>query len=382
MGMSQPAMRANLSSGHLQPDIDGRFEAAKQHRSYLSAGRDLRAAPNDQRGHPMFKSFTNKLATPLAEALRAAPSLHNSQPWQLAVEGGELRLYGVPDRALWVSDPLGRGLFISCGAGLFNARIAARRLGYDLRVRLLPHPEHPLDVLAVIRAAPGQPPTAQECRLYQAIWQRQTNRLPYSAGVIPAEALAELRHAASAEGAALRFLDEPQTAQVLDLAQKAGRELADTEPHMDELRRRIKHRLEDDIPAGVLPLQPEHTPSPVRDSDFLAAVPGGPRATAAYERCPQLAVLSTEHDDPMDWLIAGQALQAVLLVATQSGLSASFLYQIMEGDDMRDPHPRSWPWPENVQTIIRLGYRTAEVPVTPRRSTADLLQSGEALRIG
>jgi hypothetical protein len=283
---------------------------------------------------------------------------------------------------LWVSDPLGRGLFISCGAGLFNARIAARRLGYDLRIRLLPHPEHPFDVLAVIRAAPGQPPSARECRLYQAIWQRQTNRLPYTAGQIPVEVLTELRHAASAEGAALRFLDEPQTAQVLDLAQKAGRELADTEPHMHELRRRIGYSLEDDIPAGVLPLEPEHTPSPVRDSDFLDVIPGGPRAIAAYERCPQLAVLSTEHDDPMDWLIAGQALQAVLLVATQSGLSGSFLYQIMEGDDMRDPHPRSWPWPENVQTIIRLGYRTAEVPVTPRRSTADILQSGEALRIG
>jgi hypothetical protein len=96
----------------------------------------------------------------------------------------------------------------------------------------------------------------------------------------------------------------------------------------------------------------------------------------------ELAVLSTEHDEPKDWLIAGQALRAVLLAATQTGLSASFLYQIMEGDDMRDPHPRSWPWPENVQTIIRLGYPTAEVPVTPRRSTADLLQSGEALRIG
>jgi hypothetical protein len=111
------AMRANLGSGHLEARIGGRFGAADRHSSYLSAWCDLRATPIRQRGRPMFTSFSNKLATPLVEAFRAAPSLDNSQPWQLAVEGGELRLYGVPDRALWVSDPLGRGCLSAVAQG-------------------------------------------------------------------------------------------------------------------------------------------------------------------------------------------------------------------------------------------------------------------------
>jgi nitroreductase len=316
----------------------------------------------------MFGSFTAAQIQQVIAAAGAAPSLHNSQPWRFSVAGEELRISGASDRALWVADPSGRALYISCGAAVFNARVAIRALGRDSQVRLLPHPEHPFDVLAVIRAVPGEPATPGELALWESIWRRHTNRGPYSDQHLPASVQAELAQAAAAEHASLRLLDQADVARVLALAAEAGRELAADNAHETELRRWIGVDGPDGIPVGALPLRPVHKPSPVRDGDFLAAVPGAWRSIAAYERLPQLAVLTTEADEPADWLVAGEALERILLTAAGRGVSASFLYHVIERDDMREDNhaaPR-WPWPEHRQMILRLGYGAPPLPV-PRR---------------
>lgn len=324
-----------------------------------------------------FTAFTTALTARTVEAACAAPSIHNSQPWQFEADGDELILRGVPDRALSVADPHARALYISCGAALLNVRVALRACGLDPQVRLLPHPEYPFDVLAVIRATPGQPATAGERNLFQSIWRRHTDRGPYSARPVPSMVMAGLRKSAAAEDATLRQLDRGDTAAVLRLAARAGQELARDAGHRGELRRWLNSGGDDGIPDWALPAPPQRLPSPVRDGDFLAVAPAGPaglRARAAYERCAQLAVLTTEHDEPEDWLMAGQALQRVLLVATLNMLSASFLFHVIERDDLRDAAERSWPWPENPQMIIRLGYGAGAMP-TPRRSADSVMHS-------
>lgn len=171
-------------------------------------------------------ALTAERAACIVEAASVAPSIHNSQPWQFASHGDELWLHGTPARALWVADPQARGLYISCGAALFNARIAARNAGLEPGIRLLPHPEYPLDVLAVLRMTAGQPPTPGERNLYQAIWRRHTNRRPFSGQQIPRVLMAGLQKSADSHSTALRMLNRPDTATVLSLAAQAGRELA------------------------------------------------------------------------------------------------------------------------------------------------------------
>jgi len=304
-------------------------------------------------------------------AAGAAPSVHNSQPWQFSLTDDHLLLCADPDRALWVSDPTARALYISCGAAIFGARVALRALGYQPRVRLLPHPEYPLTVLAVIDAASGPPPAQSERELYEALWRRHTNRGPFSDEPVPESALARLRQAADEEHASLRVLDRRDTARVLTLAREAGKQLSADGAHQAELRRWIASGRADGIPADALPLEPDRSPSPVRDADFLGAAPVR-RARAVYEKHPQLAVLTTETDEPEDWLQAGQALQYVLLVATACGLSASFFYHLVERDDMHEQESRWWPWPENRQMILRFGYGSPPVHV-PRRPLADIM---------
>jgi len=314
----------------------------------------------------------------IVESAAAAPSIHNTQPWRFVAAADDLlEVRADPDRALWVGDPRARALHLSCGAALFNIRTAIRMTGFNPLVWPLPQPEFPLGVIAAVQAEPGRPPTFGERDMYEAIWRRHTNRSPFTAEPISESVHAALEQAAGFEFATLRTLSSTEAATVLELAARASAELAEDVDHRIELQRWIatsdRH---DGIPAGALPWQPRQEPSPVR-GDLSAAAPAVVRPTGDYEERPQLAVLTTARDEPADWLRAGQALQRVLLTATAHGLSASFLYQPIQLRDMRGDAAPAWPWKENPQIVIRLGY-CKEAPGTPRRPLDDVLTRAAA----
>ena len=309
----------------------------------------------------------------IIESAAAAPSIHNTQPWRFTVVADDLlEVRADPDRALWVSDPRARALYLSCGAAMFNIRTAIRMTGFNPLVWPLPHPESAPTVLAAVQAEPGRPPTFAERELYEAIWQRHTDRGPYSSEPLTESMQVALEQAASFEFASLRMLPGSQAATVLDLAARASAELADDVEHRIELQRWVgTDSTQDGIPAGALPSAPSREPAPIR-GDLASAVPSAARPPGEYEEFPQLAVLTTARDEPGDWLRAGQALQRILLTATVHGISTSFLYQSVE---LRDMHPEAapaWPWPEIPQMVVRLGYGQHAV-ASPRRPLDDVL---------
>jgi hypothetical protein len=87
-----------------------------------------------------------------------------------------------------------------------------------------------------------------------------------------------------------------------------------------------------------------------------------------------VALLSTLHDAPVDWMRAGQALQRALLVATTEGLSASFMNQPLEQPDLRWLVRSPVTGRGHTQMILRLGYGVP-VPATPRRPISQVLRS-------
>lgn len=317
----------------------------------------------------------------IVESAAAAPSIHNTQPWQFVAVADDLLEVRVDSgRALWVGDPRARALYLSCGAALFNIKTAIRMTGFNPLVWPLPQPDFPPTVIAAVQAEPGRPPSFSEREMYEAIWHRHTNRGPFTAEPIPESVRAALEQAARFEFATLRALTSAEAATVLDLAAKASAELASDVDYRIELQRWVAASERDEgIPADALPWTPRSEPAPVR-SDLSAAAPAIVRPTADYEESPQLAVLTTTRDDPVDWLRAGQALQRVLLTATAHGLSASFLYQAIQLRDMRGDAAPAWPWPENPQIVIRLGYGK-EVPGTPRRPVDDVLTRAAAAQV-
>jgi nitroreductase len=314
----------------------------------------------------------------IVESAAAAPSIHNTQPWQFVVVSDDLlQVRADASRALWVGDPRARALYLSCGAALLNIRTAIRMTGFNPLVWPLPQPEFPALVIAAVQAEPGRPPSFGERELYGAIWHRHTNRGPFTAEPICESVHAALEQAAGYEFARLRSLSNAEAATVLDLCAKASAELAADVDHRIELQRWIATGdRRDGIPADALPWQPRHEPSPVR-GDLSAAAPAAVRPSGDYEEYPQLAVLTTARDEPADWLRAGQALQRVLLTATAHGLAASFLYQPIQLRDMRGDAAPAWPWRENPQIVIRFGY-CEDAPGTPRRPLDDILTRAAA----
>ena len=67
-----------------------------------------------------------------------APSSHNTQPWIFAVTPGVIHLRADRTRGLPVNDPDDRELVMSCGAALFNLRVAAWCTGAAPTIALLP----------------------------------------------------------------------------------------------------------------------------------------------------------------------------------------------------------------------------------------------------
>lgn len=307
----------------------------------------------------------------LIGAASAAPSIHNSQPWRFRVAGHDLiEVHGDPGRLLWVADPRGRALHLSCGAALLNLRLAIRVAGGKPLVWPLPDPVAEPSLLASVQLAEGRPPATAERELFDSVWRRHTSRAPFTAQPLGETVRQALEEAAAAEFALLRMLDDADTTLALVLAAAAEAELAKDFDHRVELCRWIGTEGADDgVPVPALGSRPGGKPAPVRD--FGYAAPANPLPRGNYEPLPQLAVLATAHDEPADWLRAGQALQRVLLTATVHGVAASFLYQPIELHDIRQPGEAWWPWPECPQMIIRFGYGPAG-PETPRRRVGDL----------
>ncbi|MGR6919299.1 Acg family FMN-binding oxidoreductase [[Actinomadura] parvosata] len=301
----------------------------------------------------------------LLVAAGQAPSVFNTQPWRFSVVRREfVEMFADPDRRLRISDPRGRNQYVSCGAALFNLRLAVRTSGRRPVVWLLPAPEEEPKLLAAVRVG-GPLPVPEEYReLYDLIPVRRTSRQPFADRALPRAVRAELRQAAMREGAGLVFLDRHATADTLDCAAIAEEELARDHDYRAELAVwTMPGARYDGLPGYVHGPRPLRDPAPVRDF-------GRQEGEARFEEHPQLAVLTTMGDRPADWLRAGQALQRVLLVAARHGVSASFLNQPLDLRDMRkrrDPHHRRG----HPQMIIRLGYGLP-VARSPRRPAAEL----------
>ena len=308
----------------------------------------------------------------LIGAACAAPSIHNTQPWRFTVGGDLIEVHGDPDRMLWVADPAGRALHLSCGAALFNLKLAIRMLGAKPLIWPLPDPQGEPTLLASVQLEKSRPATSAEREMFEVIAQRHTSRAPFSAGPIPGPAQVQLEQAAAAEFALLRMLNDRDAALVLDLAAAADKALQADFGHQAELSRWVATGGDDGIPAGALAHRPDTEPAPVRN--FGYAAPAIQRPAGHYEPSPRLAVLSTARDQPGDWLRAGQALQRVLLTATRNGLATSLLYQPIELHDTRHQDRGWWPWPECPQIIIRFGYGPPGTG-TPRRRVEDILDA-------
>lgn len=246
-----------------------------------------------------------------------APSPRNLQPWRFRARDGGVELLVDPTRV--TDEPEARRqAVIACGAALYNMRLAAGHLGIEPRVTLLPDPGAP-DVLARLEAAAERPPSGHEDQLLAAVARRRTRRSPFERGFVPQPLVDRLASAVAAEGALLVSAPEGPRRAALD-----------------------------DV-MGRATAMSNHDAA--RTQGLRASWPHGTHRG-------QLEVLGTRGDEPHDWLVAGQALQRLLLTATVDWVQARFFTLALEEPKLRERVRREVCSGRHPQVVLELGHQT------------------------
>ena len=136
-------------------------------------------------------------------------------------------------------------------------------------------------------------------------------------------------------------------------------------------------RLDDVSGDGVPVVAGGPSPEP---HDLLAQrdFGGRPRAPGRdFEAEPLVAVLGTVGDTPIDQLVAGQALQRVLLTGTDAGLATSLLSQPIEVPSARERLRTALGRSGSPQMVIRIGYGEP-ASGTPRRPVLDTIVEADS----
>ncbi|WP_273734818.1 Acg family FMN-binding oxidoreductase [Mycolicibacterium septicum] len=319
----------------------------------------------------MFDTATLTRAVQLASR---APSLHNTQPWRLVAEPDCLHLFLDPYRVVSATDRSSREAVISCGVLLDHLRVAMAAAGWDTAVDRFPNPNDP-DHLATLQFSPMSFVTDAHRRRADAILARRTDRLPMT-GYADWDAFEVLLRARLAEGPVhLDVLAEEMRETVAEAAELTeSLRLYDSAYHAELAWWTTPFATEDGIPQSSLVSAAE--------SERVAVARTFP-VTAHTDRRPTvrddsatLVVLSTDGYSRADALDAGEALSALLLECTLSGLATCPVSHVTELHASRDIIATLTGRDACPQLLVRIGIAptiTDAPPPTPRRAVEAFL---------
>jgi len=330
-----------------------------------------RSVPAVHPGNPRLSEDEVRL---VAEAARWAPSIHNSQPWRLRRLDDGLGVVEDLTRTLPVIDPVGRDRTISCGAALLNARVALRALGQVPAVEILPDPAEPT-LVGIVRSVGRREAPATDELLHRMIPLRHTHRRVYRSHVVAEEDLLDLRQAVAAEGARLSVADPGARRRLAHLLRRAVRHQAADAELRQEVERWVRRDNGPDLVDGIPLTALGTSPYPV-DSLVHGGHRGVPEAGEVEEELARSTVLvvSTRDDSRHDWVVAGMALERLLLAATAKGLVATFADQALQQHELRHEVADVlgiWGRP---QVLFRIGRALVDAPSTPRRPLGQIFE--------
>ena len=278
----------------------------------------------------MAYSFRQDFAR-LQKVMDRATSIFNQRPWDLRlVADDRVELYSDPDESLGKMLP--REVVISCGAALYNLRLAIKVAGRKPSVWLLPDLDHHASLLTTVASEPTllasievwsghpDPPTDAQQELYEAVWLRRTDRGPYRYVPVPPTILVEMETAAAEERAWLRTLPPRQRRQAFRALDAANKKI-NGERVLTERMSGLSRAQDDHYGPAPADNQADKAPS-TRPAAWLEELEDE-LAPFQNSRHTQLMALSTDDDRPLDWLRAGEALQHALLNGTRYSMSVA-----------------------------------------------------------
>lgn len=317
---------------------------------------------------------TKHALTVAVEAAVWAPSVHNSQPWSFAITDDEISVRADSDRKLRTGDASGRELFISCGAALFNLRMALRCQGFEPVVRVLPDPDRP-SLIAIVRPGAEVEPDEHTKLLHAEIERRRTHRAGFTTLPVPDKLLDALAKQATFESATFTPVASPAAVKVLagltSVAQAVQSQEQAFTLEMLRWARPPDSPRKDGVPAEAYP---KTVNTAFDQRDYAQGRPWGNDADQAMSVATgRLTLLTTVGDDSEHWIAAGQALQRVLLHASAFGVSAAFHTQTLELPSLREFLRTELCSGRHPQMVMRLGFTFDETQGV-RRPLSDVLE--------
>lgn len=304
-----------------------------------------------------------------------APSVNNSQPWLWRISNDVLELRCDPSRQLQVADPAGQLMVISCGTVLHHAAVVLAVLGTGVTIDRVNDATDPV-LLARLTLTEPRAVTAEDMRMHHALRIRRTDRRPFrGTGPLPESVVNLLRDVAAPFGVSTHVFDPEQIGLLALATQEATQVHEKSQSYRDEMAAWTTYRnpvgREGVPPTVAVPQVPR--PVPVRnfapDSQPLL------EAGAGDDRYTSYLAFGTDTDTKTDWLLAGEAVSAVLLTATTLGIASSVLSEVVEVPGARAllqdlVSPAGFP-----QLTVRLGLNASgpELPPTPRRPCNEVI---------
>ncbi len=305
-----------------------------------------------------------------------APSSHNTQPWLFRVEHGRLSICADRRRRLPVVDPNDRALLISCGAALGVLRVAARYFCYAPIIELSADAGDG-DCVATVELGSEHHPTEQDRRLFHAIPLRRSTRTPFADAALPL-GLRErlLRLAATDDVQAVVITDAARKAELAKLIAQGDRIQFSNPSFRRELGSWVRSRrsaTRDGISGsnfGMPDVLSAAGRLVIRTFDLGSGVAAKDEDIASHS--PALVVIATRTDEPVDWLKCGMAHVTLLLEVTASGLTAAYLNQPIEVDELRPKVGIAISTDDVPQLLLRIGRGPHIVPAV-RRPVSEVL---------
>jgi hypothetical protein len=309
-----------------------------------------------------------------------APSVHNTQPWRLVMTRDCLEVWADRTRVLPVIDPEGRQLLVSCGALVHHLVVAALAAQVDPKVELLPTRDPDLLARIWLTQTDG-PPWPEDVQRAMAIVHRATTRTRLQDAAVTDAFFEDLWKAVEQQGAMLVRAHEADRVLLDVLVEHAEDELRSDEAYLSELGHWVydpeqQPERTDGIPLpAVDPGTDRAEAAPGRR--FTSTAPAAPGASVPAPRRaerPDLLLLTTAGDRPVDWLQAGMGLSALLLEGTRLGLAAQPLGQVTDVAHERARLRVELGLVGVPQLVLRMGA-VPEAPqlVVPRRDVDEVL---------
>jgi hypothetical protein len=288
-----------------------------------------------------------------------APSNHNTQPWKFRIHDDSLDVNIDKSSALNFIDPHFRQLAISCGAAIGMFEVAAKYFGYEPIVKMIMD-ETETGVVANITLGQKIASDPHNIRLFKAILLRQTNRRFFAETPVAKQVLKSCRDLSADNGVEISYITEQENKiRVANLSEVAIRHQHDQPWYRREFASRLRSNGSEKTGMSSFGFYSINLPTFL--ARFIMDLFNTGKSSAVFNRrkildgSPAIAIFATELDEQESWLNTGKALSLVLLELCSQGLTASYLNQAIEVDNLRPQLARIVSSRGFPQLMIRIG---------------------------